>query len=94
MLLAIGLLIAFSVTRVIFIPQGDLVLYAALTLASMIDHRLPGTIWLLDCLCAAALVQSALTGRFGRGGRVGLSERVGLRGRFGGPPTYGLAPRC
>jgi branched-chain amino acid transport system permease protein len=55
-LLAVGLLIAFSVTRVIFIPQGDLVSYAALSLSSMIGHGIPGTLWLLDALCAAALV--------------------------------------
>ena len=40
-LLAVGLLIAFTVTRVIFIPQGDLVSFAALTLAAMIGHRSP-----------------------------------------------------
>jgi branched-chain amino acid transport system permease protein len=57
-LLAIGLLIAFSVTRVIFIPQGDLVSYAALTLAAMIGHQLPGTLWLLDGMCGVALVLS------------------------------------
>ena len=62
-LLAIGLLIAFTVTRVIFIPQGDLVSYAALTLASIIGHHLPGTIWLLDILCAAALALSLAQGR-------------------------------
>jgi branched-chain amino acid transport system permease protein len=55
-LLAIGLIIAFSVTRVIFIPQGDLVSFAALTLAALIGHEIPGTLWLLDLLCAAALV--------------------------------------
>jgi len=57
-LLAIGLLIAFSVTRVIFIPQGDLVSYAALTLAAMIGHQMPGTLWLLDGMCGVALVLS------------------------------------
>ena len=59
-LLAVGLLIAFSVTRVIFIPQGDLVSFTALTLASMIGHHIPGTLWLLDALCAAALTLSLL----------------------------------
>jgi branched-chain amino acid transport system permease protein len=63
-LLAVGLLIAFTVTRVIFIPQGDLVSLAALTLASMIGHRIPGTIWLLDVLCGAALALALLSGRF------------------------------
>jgi branched-chain amino acid transport system permease protein len=63
-LLAVGLLIAFSVTRVIFIPQGDLVSLAALTLAALIGHRVPGTIWLLDGLCAAALLPALVRGRF------------------------------
>lgn len=62
-LLAVGLLIAFTVTRVIFIPQGDLVSFAALTLAALIGHRMPGTIWLLDILCAAALALSLVRGR-------------------------------
>jgi branched-chain amino acid transport system permease protein len=64
-LLAVGLLIVFSITRVIFIPQGDLVSFAALTLASMIGHHIPGTLWLLDFLCAAAFALSLLRGRFG-----------------------------
>src|SRR3954463_6447601 len=63
-LLAVGLLIAFSVTRVIFIPQGDLVSFAALTLASLIGHRIPGTIWVLDGLCLMALVLSLAHARF------------------------------
>ncbi len=63
LLLAVGLLIAFSVTRVIFIPQGDLVSYAALTLAAMIGHQVPGTLWLLDGLCAASLVLGLARGR-------------------------------
>lgn len=62
-LLAVGLLIVFSTTRVIFIPQGDLVSYAALTLATMIEHRMPGTIWLLDGLCAVALGLGLARGR-------------------------------
>jgi branched-chain amino acid transport system permease protein len=63
-LLAVGLLIAFSVTRVIFIPQGDLVSYAALTLATMIEHRVPGTLWLLDGLCMVALGLGLARGQF------------------------------
>ncbi|WP_428489882.1 branched-chain amino acid ABC transporter permease [Rhodopila sp.] len=63
-LLAVGLLIAFSVTRVIFIPQGDLMSFAALTLASLIGHRIPGTVWMLDALCAWALVLSLVRGHW------------------------------
>lgn len=63
LLLAMGLLIAFSVTRVIFIPQGDLVSYSALSLAALVGHAVPGTVWLLDGLCALALVLALRRGR-------------------------------
>ena len=48
LLLAIGLLIVFSVTRVIFVPQGDLLAFGALTAASLQSGQVPGTLWLLD----------------------------------------------
>jgi len=35
LLLAIGLLIVFSVTRVIFVPQGDLLAFGTLTVAAL-----------------------------------------------------------
>ena len=58
LLLAIGLLLVFLVTRVIFIPQGDFVAYGALTLASMLAGHVPATLWLLDvCAVASALLQ-------------------------------------
>lgn len=63
LLLAVGLLIAFSVTRVIFIPQGDLVSYAALSLAAMVGRQVPGTVWLLDALCAAVVVLALRRGQ-------------------------------
>ncbi len=46
-LLAIALVLAFSVTRVIFIPQGEFVAYGALTLVALQAGRLPGTVFLL-----------------------------------------------
>ncbi|MCU0769518.1 MAG: branched-chain amino acid ABC transporter permease [Burkholderiaceae bacterium] len=53
-LLALALVLAFAVTRVIFIPQGEFVAYGALTLVALQAGKLPGTIWLL--LGAGALV--------------------------------------
>jgi branched-chain amino acid transport system permease protein len=53
-LLALALVLAFAVTRVIFIPQGEFVAYGALTLVAVQAGRLPGTIWLL--IAAGALV--------------------------------------
>jgi len=46
-LLALALVLVFTVTRVIFIPQGEFVAYGALTLASFQAGRTPGTLWLL-----------------------------------------------
>src|SRR5277367_2480967 len=69
LLLAIGLLIVFSVTRVIFVPQGDLLAFAALTAASLQAGEVPGTLWLLDGGAAVALVASLLGG--GRAARQG-----------------------
>jgi branched-chain amino acid transport system permease protein len=63
LLLAVGLLIVFSVTRVIFVPQGDLLAYGALTAASLQLGQVPGTLWLLDGASAVALGLSLLGGR-------------------------------
>jgi len=65
LLLAIGLLIVFSVTRVIFVPQGDLLAFGALSAAVLQSGQVPGTLWLLDGLAALALVLSLLRGRIG-----------------------------
>lgn len=46
-LLALALVLVFTVTRVIFIPQGEFVALGALTLASLQAGRTPGTLWLL-----------------------------------------------
>ncbi len=56
-LLALALVLAFSVTRVIFIPQGEFVAYGALTLVALQAGRLPGTVVLL--MIAGALVACA-----------------------------------
>lgn len=46
-LLALALVLVFSVTRVIFIPQGEFVAFGALTLAALQAGEVPGTLWLL-----------------------------------------------
>ncbi len=56
LLLAIGRLSGFSVTRVLFVPQGDLLAFGALTAATLQSGQIPGTLWLLDGLAAIALV--------------------------------------
>ncbi len=55
-LLALSLVLVFSVTRVILIPQGELVAYGALTYAALDAGKVPGSIWLLAALGVAACV--------------------------------------
>jgi branched-chain amino acid transport system permease protein len=56
-LLALALLLVFTVTRVIFVPQGDFITFAAMSLAMLEAGRVPGTIWILVIggLAAAAI---------------------------------------
>jgi branched-chain amino acid transport system permease protein len=57
-LLGLATVLVFTVTRVIFIPQGEFVAYGALTLAILQTGKVPGTVWLLLILAAvAALMQ-------------------------------------
>jgi branched-chain amino acid transport system permease protein len=59
-LLALATVLVFTVTRVIFIPQGEFVAYGALTLAMLQLGKVPGTLWLLVALAAiAALIDVA-----------------------------------
>jgi len=60
-LLALALVLVFSVTRVIFIPQGELVAFGGLTLAALQAGRVPGTFWLLCGACAAVAAADGLT---------------------------------
>jgi branched-chain amino acid transport system permease protein len=46
-LLALALLLVFAVTRVIFVPQGEFITFAALSLSLLEAGRTPGTLWIL-----------------------------------------------
>jgi branched-chain amino acid transport system permease protein len=46
-LLALALLLVFSVTRVIFVPQGEFISYAALSLALLQVGQVPGVVYVL-----------------------------------------------
>jgi len=69
-LLALALVLVFTVTRVIFIPQGEFVTYGALSLAALLSKHLPGTAWLLVGLGILAFVMDVTAAlaarRFGR----------------------------
>ncbi|ETR74735.1 ABC transporter permease [Afipia sp. P52-10] len=55
-LLGLALVLAFAVTRVILIPQGEFVTFGALTYATLATGKLPGTVWLVALMGAAAFV--------------------------------------
>jgi branched-chain amino acid transport system permease protein len=58
-LMALALVLVFSVTRVIFIPQGELVAFGALSMAALNAGRVPATLWLLVALAAMTLAVEA-----------------------------------
>jgi branched-chain amino acid transport system permease protein len=70
-LVGLGIVLVFLVTRVIFVPFGDILAYTVLTLGALERHRLPGTVWLVLTL---AVIASAL--------EVGLHWREGKLGRL------------
>jgi len=68
-LLGLVVVMVFSITRIVFVPQGELVTFGALTLASLLAGRVPGTVWLLigGGFAAAAMdLVAYLRGRAGR----------------------------
>ncbi len=65
-LLSLALVLVFTVTRVIFIPQGEFVAFGALTLAGFQAGKTPGTLWLLlGTGAVVALVDVVVTLRSG-----------------------------
>jgi branched-chain amino acid transport system permease protein len=69
-LLALALVLVFSVTRVIFIPQGEFVAFGALTMAALQSGKFPQSAALLAALGALAFAaQAASTLRNAEGRR-------------------------
>jgi branched-subunit amino acid ABC-type transport system permease component len=81
-LVGLGLVLIFSVTRVVFVPFGDIVAFSALTLAAMQLGRMPGTVYLI-----AALAVVACLVEIGHHLRRGQPQRI-ARGLL----YYGLLP--
>jgi branched-chain amino acid transport system permease protein len=59
-LLALAAVLLFTTTRVIFVPQGDLVALSALTYASWEVGKLPASVWLLAGLAGLATLIDVL----------------------------------
>ena len=59
-LLGLATVLVFTVTRVIFIPQGEFVAYGALTLAMFQTGKTPGTVWLLLIIAGVAALMELI----------------------------------
>jgi branched-chain amino acid transport system permease protein len=64
-LMGLALVLVFSVTRVIFIPQGELVAFAALSMAVLKAGGVPRALWLLLVLAVMTLLVEAWRHRRG-----------------------------
>jgi branched-chain amino acid transport system permease protein len=73
-LVALGLVLVFLVTRVIFVPFGDVVGYSALTLAALQLKQMPGTVWLVLTLAGIATAMEVFT--LARRGEIRLLPRA------------------
>ena len=60
-LVGLGIVLIFLVTRIIFVPFGDVVGYSALTLAALQLKQLPGTVWLVLILAVMATATEVST---------------------------------
>jgi len=77
-LLGLATVLVFTVTRVIFIPQGEFVAYGALTLAMLQAGKTPGTVWLLLILAVVAAVME-LVARWRHYGRLSPAIKPALK---------------
>jgi branched-chain amino acid transport system permease protein len=74
-LLALSILLVFSVTRVLFIPQGEFVVYGALTMAAMQGGKPVRLVWILAVFTVAAVIADCVQ-RYRRSGTLGLPRRT------------------
>ena len=81
-LLALCIVLVFTVTRVLLIPQGEFVAYGALTMAAIQAGQRSAVVWLLVGLCAASAAIDVVQNLRG-------SERApALRGLFAAKLAY------
>lgn len=75
-LLGIAIVLIFSVTRVLFIAQGEFVAFGALTMAMLQQHQIPGTVWLLLVLAGGTAIAEAVTGFLRSAGVIEIATAV------------------
>ena len=73
-LMALSLVLVFSVTRVILISQGELVAFGALSMAALDAGSIPATLWLLLALAAVTLLVEGW--RWRRGATVDMPSTI------------------
>ena len=72
-LMALSLVLVFTVTRVVLIPQGELVAFSALSYAALNEGRVPGSVTLLAGLGVAAFLMGLTAERHTLTWRRGLA---------------------
>ena len=72
-LMALALVLVFAVTRVVLIPQGELVAFSALSYATLNEGRAPGSVFLLAGLGVAAFLMGLVALRYTLTGRAVLA---------------------
>ena len=77
-LLSLATVLVFSVTRIIFLPQGEFVSFAALTFVFLQEGHLPGTVPLLGILIIATVAVEVVNGLRARNLRATLQDIVRL----------------
>jgi hypothetical protein len=77
-LLGLATVLVFTVTRIIFIPQGEFVAYGALTLAMLQTGKVPGTVWLLFILAVVAALMEGVA-RWRHNGQLGSAMRAAFK---------------
>src|SRR5260370_17351085 len=101
-LIGLGLVLIFAVTRVIFVPFGDIAAFTALTLASLETGGLPGTVGLVAVLAVlATIVEGTALSRAGALQRLPRALLFYLvlpflpvaAGWFAARPTLSMPPR-
>jgi branched-chain amino acid transport system permease protein len=55
-LIALGFVLIFAVTRIVFVPFGDITAFTALSLAALEGKKLPGTVGMVAALAALATI--------------------------------------
>ncbi|ANN79278.1 branched-chain amino acid ABC transporter permease [Bordetella flabilis] len=93
-LLALCILLVFSVTRVLLIPQGEFVVYGALCMAALQAGRAPSLVWLVAAFAVAEALAETTGRRWTRVSRAppapGAPAQAAGTGRH---PSWGLAAR-